>query len=110
MLAAQSIGIRDLIRQRSLVLEQAQLIKELRLQNAHIQQLEREICAIFEQAREGQILCSIGLGPIQAASILAAIGSIENFPNAGTLKSYFGWAPRREQTDTSFERSHLTRV
>ncbi len=108
-LAAQSIGTRDLIRQRSLVLEQGQLIKELRLQNAHIQQLEQEICAIVEQAREGQILCSMGLGPIQAASIIAAIGSIENFPNAGTLKSYFGWAPMREQTGTSFDRSHLTR-
>jgi hypothetical protein len=51
----------------------------------------------------------MGLGPIQAASIIAAIGSIENFPNAGTLKSYFGWAPRREQTGTSFDRSRLTR-
>jgi transposase len=100
-LAAQSIGTRDLVRQRSLVLEQEQLIKELRLQEAHVQQLE--------QVREGQILSSMGLGPIQAASIIAAIGSIENFPHAGALKSYFGWAPSREQTGTSFDRSHLTR-
>ncbi len=108
-LAGQSIGTHDLLRQKSLVLEQEQLIKELRVQSDHIQQLEQEICAIIEQAREGQILCSMGLGPIQAASIVAAIGSIENFPNAGTLKSYFGWAPRREQTGTSFDRSQLTR-
>lgn len=108
-LAGQSIGTHDLLRQKSLVLEQEQLIQELRLQSGHIQRLEQEISVIIEQAREGQILCSMGLGPIQAASILAAIGSIENFPNAGTLKSYFGWAPRREQTGTSFDRSHLTR-
>jgi len=85
------------------------LITELRIQNAHIQQLDQAIVTIVEQACEGQILCSMGLGPIQAASIIAAIGSILNFPNAGTLKSYFGWAPIREQTGTSFDRSHFTR-
>jgi hypothetical protein len=41
---------------------------------------------------------SLGIGPIQAATILAAIGSINNFPNAGCLKSYFGWSPKVAQS------------
>jgi len=107
-LAASSIGTKDVTRQRSLVLEQGQLMKELRLLQEHIGQLESEIKTIVDQAREGKILLSMGIGPIQAATIIATIGSILNFPNAGTLKSYCGWAPMREQTGTTFDRSHLT--
>ena len=107
-LAANSIGIKELVRQRSLVLEQTQLIKELQLLQGHIKQLESEIQAIVQQAREGQILCSMGIGLIQAGTIIASIGSILNFPNAGTLKSYFGWAPVRDQTGSSYDRSKLT--
>ena len=108
-LAAQSIGTKDLTRQRGLVLEQSQLIKELKLLQEHIDQLETEIRTILEQAREGQILRSMDIGHIQAATIIAAIGSIENFSNAGQLKSYCGWAPVRDQTGTTFDRTHLTR-
>ena len=108
-LAAQSIGTKDLTRQRGLVLEQTQLIKELKLLQEHIEQLETEIRTIVEQAREGQILRSMDIGHIQAATIIAAIGSIENFSNAGQLKSYCGWAPVRDQTGTTFDRTHLTR-
>ena len=44
--------------------------------------------ALVEQAREGQILLSFpGFGPIAAATIIAAIGSIHNFPSASALKS-----------------------
>jgi transposase len=107
-LASQTIGTKDLIRQRGLLLEQTQLIRELRVLQEHIEQLESEMRTIVEQAREGQILGSMFIGPIQAATIIAAIGSIENFPNAGSLKSYFGWAPTREQTGTSYDRSRLT--
>ena len=106
-LASESIG-KDLLRQRGLVLEQSQLIRELNMLQGHIEELEREIKAIVEQAREGQILASMGIGPIASAAIIAAIGSIHNFSSAAQLKSYFGWAPVREQTGTSFDRSHLT--
>jgi hypothetical protein len=37
-LAAQSIGTKDLLRQRGLLLEQTQLIRELRLLQEHIAQ------------------------------------------------------------------------
>lgn len=107
-LALQSIGTKDLTRQHGLVLEQTQLIKELRLLQEHIEQLENEIKIIVEQAREGLILGSLGLGPIQAATVIAYIGAIENFPNAGSLKSYFGWAPTIAQSGKTLDRAAQT--
>jgi transposase len=108
-LAAQSIGSKDILRQRGLLIEQTQLIRELRLLREHIAQLEKEIVAIVEQSREGQIVQSLGIGPIQAATILAAIGSIENFPNAGSLKSYCGWSPTVKQSGSTLDSTKQTR-
>ena len=108
-LAGQSIGIKDVNRQRGLMLEQSLLIKELRLIQQHLEQLEAEICQIVEQSREGQILMSIpGIGPLSAATLIATIGNIANFSRASELKSYLGWAPTRDQSGTSFDRSSLT--
>ena len=108
-LAAQSISIKDLIRQRGLVLEQNQLIRELRLLQEHIQQLDTEISQLVEHSREGQILTSIpGIGIIQAAAMMAAIGTIWNFERASYLKSYFGWAPVSEISGTTLDQVHLT--
>ena|ERR1700730_2172427 len=102
-LAAQSIGTKNLARQRSLLLEQGLLIKELRLIQGHMEQLDMEIAQIVEQSREGHILLSIPpVSPMYAAAILATIVHIANFEDAGHLKSYFGWAPRRAQTGISF--------
>jgi hypothetical protein len=47
--------------------------------------------------------------PIYAAAILATIGHIANFEDAGHLKAYFGWAPKRAQTGVSSDRASLTR-
>jgi transposase len=108
-LAAQSIGIKDLGRQRGLVLEQQQLIRELRLLQEHIAQLEQEITQMVAQSREGRILTSIPpIGPIQAAALIASIGHIDNFRNAAALKSYLGWAPIDERSGTSLEHVHQT--
>jgi transposase len=109
-LAAQSIGVKEVARQRGLVLEQTQLIKELRLLREHVEQLEDEIVSIVEHAREGQILLSFpGIGPVMAATTIAAIGSIHNFPSASALKSYFGWAPVVVQSGSTLDHSRLTR-
>jgi transposase len=109
-LAATSIGTKDLARQRGLILEQALLIKELKLLREHLERLEEEICQIVEQCREGRILTSIPpISPLCAATIIATIGSIANFEDAAHLKSYFGWAPAREQTGVSFDRTKLTK-
>lgn len=107
-LAVQSIGTKDPARLRGLILEQSLLIKELRLIQDHLEQLESEIGQIVEQSREGQILTSIPpIGPIFAATIIATVGTIANFSRPSQLKSYFGWAPRREQTGVSFDRTRL---
>jgi transposase len=107
-LAVQSIGTKDPARLRGLILEQSLLIKELRLIQDHLEQLESEIGQIVEQSREGQILTSIPpIGPIFAATIMATVGTIANFSRPSQLKSYFGWAPRREQTGVSFDRTRL---
>lgn len=108
-LAAQSIGTKDVARQRSLVLEQGLLIKELRLIQEHLEQLDEEVCQIATQSREGQILTSIPpISPLFAATLLAVIGSIANFECAADLKSYLGWAPKREQTGSTYDRTRLT--
>lgn len=52
---------------------------------------------------------SIGIGPIQTATILAAIGSTENFPNAGSLKSSCGWSPTVVQSGTTLDSAKQTR-
>jgi transposase len=109
-LATTTIGVHDPIRQRALVLEQGQLISELRLLQAHLRELDEEIVRVVASSREGQILTSIpGIGPIPAAAMVAAIGHIANFPNAAALKSYFGWAPVTHQSGSSLNVAQLTR-
>lgn len=108
-LASTSIGIKDAGRLRGLVFEQNQLIKELKLIADHLEQLDAEICRVVEQSREGQILTSIPpIGPLQAAAIIASIGSIANFRNAAALKAYFGWAPTITQSGTTYNATALT--
>jgi transposase len=107
-LAKETIGTKDIIRQRGLVLEQTQLIRELRVLQEHIQQLDTEIEKIVEQSREGKILQSMGMGPIQAAAVISTIGTILNFRKASELKAYFGWAPRRDQTGITVDRDVLS--
>ena len=109
-LAATSIGTKDVVRQRGLVFEQTQLIAELLLMQEHVDAMDQEISVVIEHSREGRILTSIpGVGPIQAATLLATIGNIENFPTAATLKAYLGWAPRVSQSGTSLNSASLAR-
>jgi len=89
-LAKETIGTKDVIRQRGLVLEQNQLVRELRMLQEHIQQLDTKIVKLIEQSREGKILRSMGIGPIQAATIISAIGNMLNFRKASELQAYLG--------------------
>jgi transposase len=108
-LAAQSIGTKEPARLRGLIFEQQQLIKELRVMQEHLEQLEAEMTQVVAHCREGQILTSIpGIGPVAAASIIAQIGSIANFSRASQLKSYFGWAPTVAQSGYSLDRAQLS--
>ena len=108
-LARLTIGTKDIDRQRSLILEQELLIQELQLVLEHLERLQTEISDIVTNCREGQILLSIPpIGPMQAATIIATVGHINNFSKASELKSYFGWAPKRRQTGVTFDWTKLT--
>ncbi len=109
-LAQETIGVKDRDRQHGLLLEQGLLIKELRLIQDHLEVLQTEMSAIVNNCREGQRLLSLPpIGGIQAATIIATVGNIANFEKASELKAYFGWAPKRNQTGTSFDRTTLSK-
>ncbi|GHO60566.1 IS110 family transposase [Ktedonobacter robiniae] len=108
-LAEKTIGINNKDRLRGMKLEQELLIKELHLVQGHLERLDTEITDIVRTSREGQILLSMPpIGPVQAATIIATIGHIDNFEKAGELKSYLGWAPTRHQTGVTFDRTKLS--
>jgi hypothetical protein len=108
--AATSIGTPDLGRQRGLVLEQRQLIRELRLLIEHVAELAAAIGTIVAAARAGRILTSIPvIGPLQAAAISAAIGHIDNFASAAALRAYRGWAPQITRRGETLEKAKRTR-
>lgn len=107
-LARHTIGTKDTIRIHSLVLEQQQLIAELRLLQAHIEALNAEIETAVTASREGQILTSFPMiGRGQAATFIASIGSIANFESAAKLRGYCGWSPLETQTGTSLDSVRL---
>jgi transposase len=109
-LARETIGVTNVDRLRGLKVEQELLMKELRLVQQHLERLDTAIADIVKTCREGQILLSMPpIGPVQAATIIATVGNIANFERASELKCYFGWAPRQEQTGTSFDRTKLAR-
>lgn len=108
-LASQSIGTKDLARLRGLVFEQVPLIRELDLLHRHLEQLAAEMTQVVEHSREGQILLSLpGIGPMQAAIIIALIGNIANFSRPSQLKSYFGWAPAIAQSGQTLDHARLS--
>jgi transposase len=108
-LAAQSMGTKDLARPRGLLLEHELLIKELRLIQDQLERLEGANCQMVAHSREGKILLSIPpITPLAAATMMASIGHIAHFENAGRLNSSFGWAPKRSQTGVTFDRTRLT--
>jgi transposase len=60
----------------------------MRLLQEHLQELDAEIGHIVERSREGRILLSIPpMGPIQAATLIAGIGHIDNFRSAAALRA-----------------------
>ncbi len=108
-LATESVGTNDAARLRGLVFEQQQLIEEYHLIVAHLEALEIEMTQVVEHSREGQILTSIpGIGPLQAAILIAFIGNIANFERPAQLKSYCGWVPAIAQSGTTLDQAHLS--
>jgi len=109
-LAASTIGTKSVYRQQSIIIEQRQIVAELRLQERHIAELDLEIERVVTASREGQILTSFtGIGTTHAAALLASIGNIANFESAAELRGFAGWSPKRSQTGSSYDSTTLTR-
>ncbi len=107
-LAAASIGVKDSPRRKTLLLEQKQLIEELATSGKHLEIIDKEISELMEPSREYKILASMSIGPIQAATIVAAIGNIRNFEKASHLRTFCGWSPQAIQTGISRDTSKLS--
>jgi Transposase IS116/IS110/IS902 family len=111
--AAHSIGVHDPLRLQGLVFAQEQLMHELQLLERHLQEIACKEEHILQASREGRILRSIpgiGVHAAAAAALLAAIGNIDNFPNAAALKAYFGWAPAIRQSGVSVNSTPRSRA
>ncbi len=50
-----------------------------------------------------------GIGPVLAAVIIAEIGDVTRFKNAGQLCSWAGLTPRHRESDTKVTRGHVTK-
>jgi transposase len=50
-----------------------------------------------------------GIGPVLAAVIVAEIGDVTRFKNAGQLCSWAGLMPRHRESDTKVARGHVTK-
>ena len=62
--------------------------------------LDAEIAALAETLPSYKNLLSIrGIGMLSAATFLAAIGDIRDFPKPGNLAAYMGTAPRVSQSN-----------
>lgn len=110
-LAAESIGTKDESRLNALIVEQEQLIIELKLLQSHITALQGDIEQAVQSSREGQILTSFPIiGNIQAALLIAGMGDIHNFESAAKLRAYCGWSPQQSQTGTSMDSMVLART
>jgi transposase len=108
-LAAQTIGVHDVVGQRALAFEQSVLIEELLMLQRNIAKREAQIEAVVTTSREGQILTSLpGIGSQIAAVLVAAIGNVLNLPTAGDLKAYLGWSTQQIQTGTTMDRARLS--
>ncbi len=107
-LARNTIGTKNAQRIRSLVIEQRQLIIELRLLDSHIEALDREIAPIVRASREGQIWCSCpGVAATHAATLIAYAGNLANFENEAAFRAYCGWSPTEFQSGRRTDYSTL---
>lgn len=82
--------------------------EQLLLLNETIETLESKIEEVAHSLYGYENLLSIkGIGPITAATLLAAIANIHDFPSPAHLSSYFGIVPRVRQSN---ETKHVGRI
>ena len=84
-----------------------QLAGELSAQTA---MLTAVIADLLAGDRGYQVIQQLpGIGPVLAAVIIAEIGDVTRFQNAGQLCSWAGLTPRHRESDTKVTRGHVTK-
>jgi transposase len=72
--------------------------------------LSRVIADLLADDRGYQVIQQLpGIGPVLAAVIIAEIGEVTRFRNAGQLCSWAGLTPRHRESDTKVARGHVTK-
>ena len=77
---------------------------------AEITMLSEVIANLLAGDRGYQVIQQLpGIGPVLAAVIVAEIGEVTRFKNAGQLCSQAGLTPRHRESDTKVSRGHVTK-
>jgi transposase len=78
--------------------------------SAQIAMLSAVIAGLLAGDRGYQVIQQLpGIGPVLAAVIIAEIGDVTRFGNAGQLCSWAGLTPRHRESDTKVTRGHVTK-
>ena len=77
---------------------------------AEITMLSEVIASLLAGHRGYQVIQQLpGIGPVLAAVIVAEIGDVHRFGNAGQLCSWAGLTPRHRESDVKVTRGHVTK-
>ena len=78
--------------------------------SAEIAMLSEVIGDLLAGDRGYQVIRQLpGIGPVLAAVIIAEIGDVTRFKNAGQLCSWAGLTPRHRESDVKVTRGHVTK-
>ena len=89
----------------------ALLVDEIRLLEARIGQLERELCELARQSPACTTLLSIpGIGLLTATAMVAAtLGDVSHFKDARHFASWFGLTPKEYSSGASRYLGHISK-
>jgi transposase len=83
-------------------------LEEIRLMEARIEALERELAQIARQSEACQALASVpGIGLLTSTAMVAAVGDPRSFGSARRYASFFGLTPREHSSGNT---RHLGRI
>lgn len=78
------------------------VLEEIRLMEARIEQLERELAGVARQSPACHALASVpGIGLLTSTAMVAAVGDPRSFASARRYSSFFGLTPREFSSGTS---------
>jgi transposase len=87
------------------------LLVVLETVNLEIASADAELAELTENdARMRRLMTVPGVGPVTAARFVAALDSVDRFPNASTVASYLGLIPGEDTTGFRLKRTGLTRA